>query len=314
MIVVCVMSNETIELLKTYEPAKMQYPALHQQKIDGVPVRVCMEEGRKIVAYTRQGEVVTSIPHILQFCSVLLQYEGDSVVMELHIEGKPFKEISGLVRRKEPCRALVGHVFDADWSVYPQATYINRLRTLAFWIGKIAEKAGTTVMDLQVRPIPGVLVADEEQADAAHEALMLANPNAEGSVYHYLEKTFQPGKRCWGTQKRKPIPTIDLRIVGFEEAISEGGAPLRMVGRINAEFHVYTGDPATAYVEPTIIGIGPGALNHTQRKLLWAEFKAGKFKPRIAEIRYMRDDSYDALRQPTFKCWRDDKVEADARV
>jgi len=305
------MGTETIELLKTYDPAKMLFPSLHQQKIDGVPVRVKMEEGRKVVAYTRQGEVVTSIPHILQFCSVLLQYEGDSVVMELHIEGKPFKEISGIVRRKEPCRALVGHVFDADWSAYPKATYIDRLRTLAFWIGKIAQQAGTTVMDLQVRPIPGVMVTSEEEADAAHEALMLANPDAEGSVYHHLRKRFQPGKRSWETQKRKPIPTIDLRIVGFEEAISEGGVPLRMVGRINAEYTTLRMDPAGAIPRTEVIGIGPGALNHTQRKLLWAEFKAGKFKPRIAEIRYMRDDSYDALRQPTFKCWRDDKATAD---
>jgi ATP-dependent DNA ligase len=299
------MAGETIELLKNYEPSKMQWPAMHQQKIDGVPTRVIKQQG-EVRSYTRQGERLTSIPHIEQLCSVLL-LDGESVVMELHIAGKSFKEISGLVRRHAACRDLVGWIFDADTLHGASAPWATRVRSIVQRLINLAAKAGTPPDGLACRLLPGSKVYSAEEAEAAHEALMIANPDAEGSVLHSLQKTFQPGKRCWGTQRMKPVPTIDLRVVGFEEAISENGTPLKMVGRINAEFTKMLGHkPCTE-----IIGIGPGALNHSQRKDLWALYKSGNYTPRIAEIRYMRDNSYDALRQPTFKQWRDDKHKGD---
>jgi ATP-dependent DNA ligase len=303
------MANETIELLKNYEPAKMTWPALHQQKIDGVPVRVIKQESG-IRSYTRQGELVKSISHIERFCSTLLLENGESVVMELHIEGKPFKEISGLVRRKQHCPELRGWFFDCDWKNVTVPTYHNRLIELSRRLTHIINVAGCALDDLAVKLIPGVFCADENAAQAAHEALLLAKPDAEGSVIHSLDKIFNPGKRCWGTQRMKPVPTIDLLVVGFEEAISEAGVPLGMVGRINADFNMI--DPLNGSRVLTTVGVGPGALNHTERKELWRMWKKGQYTPRIAEIRYMRDDSYDALRQPTFKCWRDDKDTTDA--
>ena len=300
------MANETIELLKNYEPKKMPWPAMHQQKIDGVPVLVLKTAG-VCRAYTRQRELVKSIPHILQCCTILLQ-DGDGVVMELHIAGKPFKEISGLVRRSVPCRDLVGHVFDFSPAGQHSGPWVARRAAFIDRIDHATKFAGCLPADLAVQVLPGVIVNGPDEAQEAHDALMLANPDAEGSVLHSLEKPFQPAKRCWGTQRMKPVPTIDLRIVGFDEAVSEKtGLGLSMVGRVNAEFTTYTDRHAVTEV----IGIGPGALTHSERKLLWTLWKQGKFKPRIAEIRYMRDDSYDALRQPTFKQWRPDKHVAD---
>lgn len=298
------MANETIELLKNYEPSKMQWPALHQQKIDGVPVRVFKRNG-KVYSLTRQGELVTSIKHIETFAGVLLE-DGESVVMELHIAGKPFKEISGHVRKKNvQCPNLVGWVFDYDISSSPNMLYARRMLVFRSRLGTAIDRCGAYPEDLCIRIIPCVRVHDAASAEEAHDQLMRANPNAEGSVLHSVHKTFQPGKRCWGTQRMKPVPTIDLMVVGFEEAISAEGQPLGMVGRINAEFTGADG-------KTSIIGIGPGALNHTERKNLWRMWTRKQFTPTIAEIRYMRDDSYDALRQPTFKCWRDDKKEPDS--
>jgi ATP-dependent DNA ligase len=161
--------------------------------------------------------------------------------------------------------------------------------------------------------MPAVNVYTQEEAEAAHDAFMLNSPDAEGSVLHSWYKVFQPGKRCWGTQRMKPVPTIDLMVVGFEEAHSVDGAPLGMVGRINAEITTLVPTTMGMQNKAEVIGIGPGALNHTERKNLWRMWKKGQFTPRIAEIRYMRDDSYDALRQPTFKQWRDDKHRPDTR-
>jgi ATP-dependent DNA ligase len=308
------MANETIELLKNYEPSKMHWPAMLQPKIDGVPVRVFKNFENKMTALTRQGERVTSIPHILQFASTLL-HQGESMVMELHIAGKPFKEISGHVRRKNTaCHELVGWVFDfADHSGF-QNTYFHRYAMIKKRIEHAAAFAQCKLEDLCIRIIPAANVNTQEEAEAAHDAFMLNNPDAEGNVLHSWYKVFQPGKRCWGTQRMKPVPTIDLMIVGFEEAHSADGAPLGMVGRVIAELTTLVPTPTGMQHKVDVFGIGPGALNHTERKNLWRMYKQGKFTPRIAEIRYMRDNSYDALRQPTFKQWRDDKVEPDTKA
>jgi ATP-dependent DNA ligase len=305
------MANESIELLKPYEPKRMEWPALHMQKIDGVPVRMT-KTGGKIKSVTRQNEPVKSVAHIERFADFLL-LEGETVVMEMYIAGKPFKEISGLVRKGQPCTTLIGYVFDFDngkgWPYNDRLMYFtDRRRKALDWAD--GEKA-------VIQMIPHTVCDHVEAADAAHEALMFANPKAEGSVLHSVHKKFQPGKRLWTTQKLKPIPTIDLLVVGFEEAISaETGLGLGMVGRVNAEFNktlllnnTRTGEQLALAQE--VIGIGPGALTHTERKELWRMWKKGQYAPRIAEIKYMRDDSYDALRQPTFKCWRDDKKEPD---
>jgi ATP-dependent DNA ligase len=307
------MAGETIELLKNYEPSKMHWPAMLQPKIDGVPVRVFKNLDNKMTARTRQGERVTSIPHILMCASAMLQ-PGESMVMELHITGKPFKEISGHVRKNTDCPELVGWVFDFADHAYLLNTYFHRYAMIKKRIEQSAVFAQCKLEDLCIRIIPSVNVHTQEEAEAAHEAFMLNNTDAEGSVLHSWYKVFQPGKRCWGTQRMKPVPTIDLMVVGFEEAYSADGNPLGMVGRINAEFATLVPTPYGMQNKVDVIGIGPGALTHTERKNLWRIYKQGKFTPRIAEIRYMRDDSYDALRQPTFKQWRDDKAIPDTKA
>jgi ATP-dependent DNA ligase len=158
-------------------------------------------------------------------------------------------------------------------------------------------------IDLPIPLIPGHVVYTEAEANESFEQLMQLKPEAEGAVLHTLDKPFQPGKRCWGTQRMKPVPTIDLKVIGFEEAVhGASGNPNGMVGRINVEFtRLHNGTPRMAH-----IGVGPGTLTHKERTQIWNNQK--KFHGRIAEVRYMRDDTYEALRQPTFLRWRDDKT------
>jgi ATP-dependent DNA ligase len=299
------MSDTYIELLKPYTPKQLIWPAMHQQKIDGVPT-IITKINNKLLARSRQGEALTSFPHILQFCDVLLQ-NNEAVVMELHIPNMVFKDISGIVRRRIADRRLTGWAFDFVPAGAHSQPYVARRRVLEGRLADIAKQAGCSPVDLSVKLIPGQIVNGPDEADQAHEALMLANPKAEGSVYHSLSKPFQPGTRKWTTQKRVGTPSIDLLIVGAEEAISQDGKPLGMVGRLKAEYSRYV----SGKLRLDIIGVGPGKLNHSERKALWKAMQAGTYKPCIAQINYKQDDSYDALREARFICWREDKVEAD---
>lgn len=300
------MAGETIELLKGYTPDKMPWPAMHQQKFDGVPTRIIRVSKNEYRAVTRQGETLRSIQHIVEQVENLNMAVGGSIVGELDIEGAAFKLISGKVRQQMPYTSLILRVFDFDIDANPKMKYLDRRDEFQQrWYDYTGDEP---YENFYVRVIPGVICSNEAAADEAHAQLMQADPSAEGSVLHDLNKPFQPGKRCWGTQRMKPVPTIDLRVMSFEEAMSDGtGKGLGMVGRLNAEFTVLKNHkPVT-----TEIGIGPGALTHIQRKALWFQQKIGKWKPTIAEIRYMRDETYEALRQPTFKRWRTDKQVAD---
>jgi len=301
------MGTETIELLKEFNWKKLAGPASFQEKLDGVPTRIIRVAGHS-VPYTRQGEVLKSIPHILPY-SNLLCMEGGSITGELYIPGMPFKDISGHVRRHLRNDKLTLYIFDADVTNNPGLSYEIRRGQVQSLLAKLAEHCGMAPTDLPIQLIPGHTVHTEADANESFDQLMLAKPDAEGAVLHQLDKTFQPGKRCWGTQRLKPVPTIDLRVIGFEEAVNgKSGHGIGMVGRINCEFtRLHNGTPRMAH-----IGVGPGTLTHVERSLIWKRQK--NYEGRIAEVKYMRDDTYEALRQPTFFRWRDDKTKGQTHA
>lgn len=302
------MANEKIELYKGYEADKAKFPMAVQQKFDGVPTRI-VNEGGNLVAYSRQGEVYTSVPHIIEAVRPLLLVPGSSVTGELYIPGMPFKEIGGHVRRKEPNRLLQLYCFDFDLLNQPATPYIERTNVFRNCLAVLHETLGVEHKDHFVKLIPSIIAQSDADVQRYTKMIMSVRPDAEGVVCHSLAKPYQPGTRRWDTMKIKPKPTIDLRIVSYEEAISKDGKPLGMVGRMNAEYQKVV-DGVT---QTTVIGIGPGKSTHKERKEWWARQTAGHWLdlPRIAEIEYMKDDSYEALRQPTFQQWRDDKEEPD---
>jgi ATP-dependent DNA ligase len=295
--------DSTIELAQNWDAGRACYPMLHQQKHDGVPGLFYKKSGI-VFALTRQREVIHSCAHIKTFCHVLLK-EGEGLVAELVLPGKPFKESSGAVRKKIVNTAIKGWVFDF---YSPEAIYYDdRMSLLRDRLIEIESRFNVDRETFNLVQVAGTLVYDANGALAAHEALMQANPDAEGSMFHQVSKPWQPGTRRYDLMRLKPTPTIDLRVIGFEEAKDKNGMPMGMVGGVLAEFNTYR----NGSLNMQTIGIGPGKLTHSQRKMLWKQQCHGLFKPRIAEIKYMRDDTYDALRQPTFQCWRDDKDEPD---
>jgi ATP-dependent DNA ligase len=297
----------TIELLKPYTPSKMQFPAGFMQKLDGVPVNMQRRESGVILGLSRQGEVIQSIRHIEEACRPLLLTPGSFLVGELYIHGVPFKDISGKVRdTKQQHRDLVMFVFDGNVTALSDAPWVTRYNAFELALGIATEATGIQPNLYPVRRIPMLEVRSDTHADRVFEGFMQKFPKAEGAVLHSYAKRWSPGKRCWGCQKIKAEPTIDLRVVGFEEAVSEGGEPKGMVGRINVEL-------ARADGTVSIVGVGPGKLTHEERFHLWRteQIAPAKDMNLIAEIKYMPDDTYGKLRQPTFQQWRPDKTEPD---
>lgn len=324
----------TIPLAKGFTPKKLEYPVILSEKYDGVPIAVTVtvdDTGTPLLPATRktrQGEDCVSAFSIVTEWVVnnLSFFEGfpgqHTVVGELFQTGNPrapFKDTSGIVRRQvDQGKLLSWGLFDYFWDGGGgnDNAYIDRFT-------HFCDKMDTTE---HVFCIPFYTVRDEEELNATFEVFTRDNPKAEGMVARSATDVFNPGKRSWGYQKMLYEPTVDLRIVRVEEATTADGEPKGMVGRLVASY------------KGTEIGIGPGRLTHAERIELWEQYQREAsycccgstvdhypdghspvraadyygFPNRIAQIKYKADESYDALRQPTFQHWRDDKTEPDA--
>lgn len=205
-----------------------------------------------------------------------------------------FKDLSGIVRSEqhEEHRQLIFNVFDFVHDIRSGDPYAERMFAANMLFSR------SCIYD-RFRVVEQSWYSEVDDA-IAHAEQIASIEVVEGAIIKSGRDVWAPGKRSWGYQKVLVDPTVDLRVVGFEEAVSgKTGEPLGMVGRINCEYRGET------------IGVGPGKLSHTERKKVWYSYMDNPGLPDygIAEVKYKRDESYTALRQPTFQQWRDDKTE-----
>lgn len=282
------MTKATIPLATSFNPRYFKGGVVLMEKYDGVPIRVRLEGGKVTEATTRPGKPLTSsVAHLVDAVAEVFgeDFPDREFVMEVqHPTVKAFKDLSGMVRKDAPCPELYGIVFDMSGD----EGFLDRITMLGQRIMRIGDRLfppSTTVMEE---------MPDNLEGDKLFIQYVSTTPKEyfEGWIARCADDPYEPNKRQKGYQKLVIEPTVDLQIVGFEEAVSKDGEPLGMVGRLVAE---YKGEK---------IGIGPGKLTHAERRELFTTpFASG----RIAEIKYKRDPSYNALRQPTFQHWRDDK-------
>lgn len=290
----------TIPLAKGFSEKHLKFPVLLSRKFDGVPVRIDIYS-HGWTSVTRQGKDMPSIRALVQ--EFVDRYtDPDDVydcVTPITIIGEvvqhgnwdaDFKDTSGIVRRQEDqSHRLAIMLFECD----VQDTFIERHQWMEDYLSHIHGR---------VHVVEQVAVENMEQLQQHQQEFNRLFPKAEGLVARNHDDPWAPGKRSWGYQKLLNEPTIDLFIVGCEEAVcGKTGAGKGMAGRLIAS---YKGEH---------IGIGPGKLSHAERARIAAENGFGIWNaPRLAQIKHKGDDSYDALRQPTFQYWRDDKFTADA--
>lgn len=291
----------TIPLAKGFSEKHLEFPVFLSRKIDGVPVRVDIDADGNHTVRTRQGKDVPSVRKLVQeFADEFRVYAGlgyfdgpYTLIGEVYQHGDPyadFKDTSGIVRRQDDQSHRLGIALFEMFTPALQEVGFERRYEALMELNDLHDRV--SVMWQQ-------RVETLSQLERHFENFCNQWPEAEGMVARNWNDPFMPGKRSWGYQKLLREPTIDLWIVGLEEAIDQHGNPKGMAGRLVASY------------KGTEIGIGPGRLTHAERIELWVHFRRGVHK-RMAQIKYKADDSYDALRQPTFQFWRDDKETPDA--
>lgn len=291
----------TIPLAKPLNIYKLDFPVLVSIKYDGVPVRIDIDGHGNWTVQSRQGKDVPAVhtlvdefvrcytnPKLALDCTLPVTLVGE--VLQRGNRFADFKKTSGVVRKQtDQADLLEIHLFECDMPGGYEERY-NWMEQELFHLHP------------HVHVVEQELTINENYTIQHIIAMQEMYPKAEGFVIRNSNDPWAPGKRSWGYQRYLIEPTIDLRIVGFEEAIDKHGRPKNMVGGLIAE---YKGEK---------IGIGPGKLTHQERIELWDDWCAcaGIADIGIAQIKYKKDDSYDAPRQATFQFWRADKGTPDA--
>ena len=295
------MGTETIMLAATFALDKAKFPLMISEKIDGVAADFHTKVLSGQIQWTvrsRDNKPIHSVPHILDCLNQLVPaVKGLHIIAELHIAGKDFKDISGISRRKEPddeTEMLRANIYDLYIEGQEDTDYVDRYDAILKYV--------TVPMSYPIRRVPSRYVNNPQEFDDEYNKVVKANNSqrptgCEGVIVRIprgKDSFYRPAKRPKGFAKLKAIETIDLPIINFEEASdAKTNEPLGMVGRLIAK---YKGKE---------IGIGPGKLTHAERIDMFDNFK--KYKGKMAEIAYMPDTSYTALREPRFLYWRPDK-------
>ena len=250
-------------------------------KYDGCLGIVVSSEDRII---TRTGEVVRSMPHVLETARRMLP--GWVIFGEAWNFDTPFKDISGAFRRHAPQDHLFLVAYDAvpyaDWKAgVCNIPYERRLAALrAAWDPTLG---------------PGIIVASATDAAGSQgfANALVAQGGYDGAILRKKEAGWHTGASKNGEAiKVKPVKSLDLRIVDW---FPGKGKHLGRAGGITVIHNGVKTD------------VGTGFTDAERELIVKCPANAG-----IAEIEFMEVTSDGKLREPRFKGWRFDKTEADA--
>ena len=307
------MAKAHIQLALTYKESKIRYPVYVSEKIDGVPLAFRFSHSKHFgwmpggLPTTRPGKTAVSatplhanIARVLERVPDLQKYGVVELIGETtHPDYPEFKDVSGIVRRQEPCSELVFNGFDLivkdkHGTVIP----FEERYALLEQVGIAAATFGDAWPARSVNVISQWLSHDAEDVRLAMSAINIESKavRLEGYVFRDPKDSHVPGARNSGYMKLVVRPTLDLLVVGFDEATdAKTGEPKGMVGRVNV---IYKGK---------LEGVGPGKLTHKERTALWQQYGSATVN-RVAEVSYKHDPSYNGIREGTFQHWRDDKT------
>ena len=207
---------------------------------------------------------------------------GIRLIMEAVIPETPFHILNGVFNRsKGNCDAedVVFYLHDIITLDRPNLTAINRYKQL-MQLPELARIKVHSNLDI---------TADPNRWDYYFKTVV--NNGGEGVILKQANGIYQPSKRNSSLMKIKQEVTLDLLVVAYYSTIGDkGNTAWNMVCRRKSG------------VEVTVV-----VAKHLDIASFELESPIGK----VAEISAMKELRNGALREPTFKCIREDKTILD---
>lgn len=208
-----------------------------------------------------------------------------------------FQEISGLVRKNEPWKTARVMFFNYFDMFNPTMGFAERQRRLADWMENLPN-----LFDNNLGLVLQKEVNSKDEAYAAKAQIekdWLSTGVAarfEGCMYHTASGVYTMN-RSWESLKMVDRLTYDLKLVAVLEAMSKTGNNLEMAGTL-----IFKDANGRS------LNVGPGKLKHEERRDIWQNFT--NYHGRIAVVA-AKGSTYEAMREPTFQAWHEDKENAD---
>lgn len=276
--------SDVMQLCKNYDPKRLSFPVFVSEKLDGVPGVYTKD---KLVS--RQNKPLLGVQWVHDALSNYIP-SNYTVIGEHYEHGQPFKYISGRCRKNEPYEEAELYIFDFVEEGFEPTALAYRYEELRQW---------HFFLPTQIRDFVHVVQQTVCNSDAAvQQFVQQLTPGVhEGAVVRSTDAGFTL-TRSWDSQKIVFDDLLDLRVCGFEEAITKDGDLTGMVGALYVEY------------KGTVVKVGAGKMSHIERKLVYDN--PALYLGRICKVKAKVDKTYDKLRQPTFQAWHEDKDEPDA--
>lgn len=215
------------KLLRIMKDSKV---AICQPKLDGERAWVMWEDDEPYLI-SSTGSIIQSVPHIPLALKEFAKITGErySFDGELYRKGWSFEQIHSIVGRKvnlsEDYSCIEYHIFDIKQLDKPQ---ISRIGTILELFNMWEEKADDTLSSI-LKMVLFKICNNIEDVHTSYKEFV--NAGYEGIVVRHMHAPYKIG-RPWYILKFKPKRNDTYNFVGFEEAISQTGEPLKRVGAI----------------------------------------------------------------------------------
>lgn len=194
-----------------------------QYKYDG---HRCLigKHGGELIAYSRKGKPITTIPHILEDVAEWMQ-DGDTLDGELYVHGKSLQTISSLIKRDQAdSRALCYHWYDLCDRT---RNYGDRYRTMA--------DLSANIRSPQVVLVPTTKVT--KMAEVYEHFRKARAEGYEGSMLRVSTHGYQDAKRADQLIKVKERDDCEVTVLSARPS-SQGWAILRARMDSGVEFDI----------------------------------------------------------------------------
>lgn len=164
--------------------------AIVQPKYDGHRCMV-LKLGGKLIAYTRQGKIITTISHILEKIDIP---EGTTIDGELYCHGESLQVLSSWIKRKQENTKKLKYII---YDVVSKNPYIDRLRWLL--------EAHSSITD---NITISTFISKKEDINILFKNAKFHG--YEGIIVRQGIKGYGAGERCTSLIKVKQLPGMEL--------------------------------------------------------------------------------------------------------
>lgn len=253
--------------------------AVLQKKLDGHRCLITKHDG-EIVAYSRQGKYITSVPHILEPLKDLP--DGMTLDGELYKHGVPLQTLASWIKRSQPeSKSLMYVVYDT----VSNEPYRDRLGELQDYLRDKPKH----IPLLRGRPFENT-----DNMWAYHREAVLAG--FEGLILRTNDRGYEDGARSQSLIKIKRFHEMEVLVTGIT-ASKEGWAVLHCKTPDNP-----TGANCDVQGDRTFRCSAPGTMEEKRRILR----ESDKYIGRQLTIQYSVLTNDDIPFHPVALRWRED--------